>query len=255
MGKPSPGAGEDRPILVNVNDGGATLDVAGRKIKVASGPVARTASDYTSITLARRGANCLVLQPNWQEYAMAALIGFVGLLVMIGSLAIGRLSEKGLAGAGFGLLALCGGLGWLGYVIGWKPRIFFDRRVGQMRAEPKGSFRPRPLADVVAVQLNRGHNLVQDSMGPRHRVHRETTTYELNVVIDDNRGGVYSMDEATAREMDFAGMASVSQFLQDHQRDSRRVNLACHSNHRGIRQTGRELARFLDVPLVDHTEP
>ncbi len=253
MPKPSPDSAQ-RPVIVTIDGNGCTINAAGRKIRCNSSPIARSMSGNADVSTRYAGKACLVLGPSWQEYMWGIGLIALGLVIAVVTLAATRFTDQGLPYAGGGLLMLLGGAGWVAYTAWMGQRIYFDRRSGKMRAEPKGALRPRALSEIVAVQLNEGRTMAHSSFPHDRMVLTESQFFEVNLVIDDERGGAYSVDENTARELDFAGMAAVSQFLQENQQESRRINIACHSNLRAARRTAGELARFLDVPLADHTE-
>jgi hypothetical protein len=90
----------------------------------------------------------------------------------------------------------------------WPRRFEFDAATGHLRTYKLWWRWQQPLRDVLALQL------IEE---PRTR--RIGITYQLNLVLDDER--------------------------------RRRVNLTNHTDREATREVGRELARYLCVPLLE----
>jgi hypothetical protein len=167
-------------------------------------------------TFRRPGDQLLVLQPSPQFRLYAVFCLFFGALPLWASV------SHALAGTGHAPTLVMGAVvGCILILIGvglWvKRRMEFDRAAGQMRTYRDvgaglslGAPRQRPLRDVLAVQL------VRD---PRRIGERSGTTWQLNLVLDDERQG--------------------------------RMNLSNHRDPGATRADGAELARFLGVPFLD----
>jgi hypothetical protein len=249
----------ERLVVLQVTAAGFSIHRGGRKIDVEAKPIAtNTSAGFANGRLSRGGADCLVLRPGMGEYLFAVLLILLGLGGTTGG-AIAIAQSAGLQYLAFGVLVLTVGSAWFFYTLFYAPRIAFDRGKGTMTSSGIDRGRPRPLVDVVAVQINLGRALSnidsQWSSDPLRMEmrYRRIETYEVNLVLDDHRGGVFSVDEQTSAELDFAGMAAVGQYLRESQASSRRLNLTNHNKLRKSRQMARQLAEFLGIPLVDHT--
>ena len=85
-----------------------------------------------------------------------------------------------------------------------------------------------PLADLLAVQVlycgvQDYHLEVGEAGTPGSVVHRQYDSYQLNLVLDD--------------------------------KSEPRLNIASHSDDKWMREAGRRLAEFLDVPFFDQRSP
>ena len=93
-------------------------------------------------------------------------------------------------------------------ILVWPRRFEFDAATGQLRTSKLWWKWQRPLRDVLALQL------IDE---PRTR--RIGITYQLNLVLDDERRP--------------------------------RVNLTNHTDLEATREVGREVARYLSIPLLE----
>lgn len=253
-----------RPVLIQADTTQCVIAVGKRQITVGRRPIASSQSNSISHKLVALSPDIRKLEPTFRSHFFIFLLILVGLVVLIAGPLVAGLSEKGIGAGLLGLLAVAGGATWLTYELLYRPRLVFDKSAGQLYQDPAGKMRPKPLADIIAVQLNDGMPFVNEdkrsapewissidrmtgNYGSDIKVVR---TFEVNLILDDHRGGIHSVDEEKARELEEAGMVSVSRYLQKSQHDQRRMSLFCHSVEAAARQAAQELADFLEVPLA-----
>jgi hypothetical protein len=110
--------------------------------------------------------------------------------------------------------------------------VRFDRRTDLMTitrrqfrlSRPCQTVQSRPLAQIVCVQLLHGglhatHEEIGEPGTPGSVYFKQYRSYQLNLVLDDGA--------------------------------EPRINLACHSDCKWMREAGEHLAAFLEIPVID----
>ena len=212
-----------------VADGMTTLQVGSRTVTVECRPLQETESgNFRTRRLVRHGEQ-LVLRPSHgaRLFALMLLVTGAGFVAMgIAAPSFWRDWPAELGG-------VLGTIVWnVLYPIVWLAALLFsgcgllilfgtsglvlDRKTGRLHYVPNQKWRSarRPLTDIIAVQFIRGemHSAVVASEQPYR-------TYQLNLVLDDPA--------------------------------EPRINLCDHTDVAWQLETGREIAHFLDRPIID----
>jgi hypothetical protein len=137
-------------------------------------------------------------------FALAFIM--IGALLLFGAITIPFAGQEPI---GMAFIAACASMIFLAVgTLAWPRRFEFDAAKGQLRTSKLWRKWQRPLRDVLALQL------IEE---PRTR--RIGITYQLNLVLDDERRA--------------------------------RVNLTNHTDLEATREVGREVARYLSIPLLE----
>jgi len=197
----------DRPLGVSVVEP-STLNVGSRTIRVERTPLLAAKSSFRTQSLQWASGKVLVLRPSVGSRAFALAFLFFGVPLTFAAVANAAVGQEPfglvLVGAFVGLIFVT--IGTLQWVL--PLRFEFDAAAGQLRLSRPGRRWQRPLRDVLAVQL------IEE---PRSR--RIGITYQLNLVLDDER--------------------------------QPRVNLSNHTDREATREVARELTQYLSVPLLE----
>ena len=187
-------------------------------------PCSHHAAPLCTARLAILSTGLAVIKPTWVGRIPMMAILDLG----IAGLAVGYwFCETWAARAMFmgigAVLTVCALL-WLAGIVGPK-KVTFDRQMGRITGMSKISpeFRNGALEDVAAVQICSRY--VEDP--------------------DDRRLGDRGPGKSyTAYELNLA-------FLRP---EGKRINLICHARQAALREDAQELAEFLSIPLLDHSE-
>jgi hypothetical protein len=185
-----------------------TLTVGSRSIPVDPNPLPVFKSNFRTQSLRRESDRVLILSPSAGSRAFALPFLLFGAFAVLGAVTNAVTGQEPLgltfvaAFVGVPLLAI-GLASWI-----LPLRFEFDTAAGRLRMSRPGARRQRPLRDVLALQLLEI---------PKSR--RMGITYQLNLVLDDER--------------------------------QPRVNLSNHTDRDFTREVARELQWRLGVPLLE----
>jgi hypothetical protein len=211
-----------------------TIDRGNRSVAIDIWPLPIAGSASRDVELRQPHPDCLELGARKKKARWSLLLAAIPVAVTIaGGIAVNAAEDRtlGIITAAFFVV-----LGLLLLLAMWYSStqcIQFDRRTGAMRVlrKPRHGRREdkviksRPLADIVCVQLLYGgfHTVTTTNTSTEPYQGGTQTeqfySYQMNLVVDDPK--------------------------------EPRFNLTSHSDWQWMRQTGTQLADFLQVPVVD----
>jgi hypothetical protein len=212
----------------------ARLHIGDREISVPTQPLTYESRSRRQVELLTGDPDCFILMPlsgsAWMGWLIGMmLVGLVGFLWLLGSMALWE-------GSWWGLVFVIMSAPFLGLIVviarstlnGTGPQRFqFDRRKGKLIIDRRHGlgkeFQPqaiRPLSDIVALQLlYSGYHSILNTSDGGPTTHEQFHTYEMNLVLGDSQQS--------------------------------RLHVCTHADWNWMRQIGRKLAEFLEVPVVD----